>query len=74
MTWGRGYGDPYHNENRCIRTQLYNNNIIHLSYQKHTPTHYEEYSHSVALTGRTSACFHRNSSAQQKQFNFGPLI
>lgn len=69
MTRGREYGDPDHNENRRIRTQLYSKNIIHLSYQKYTfqkSTHYEEYSHSVALTGSTSACFHRNSSAQQE--------
>lgn len=33
VTWEREE-NPYHNENRYIRTQLYSKNIIHLSFQK----------------------------------------
>lgn len=71
MTWGKEYGDPYHNENRCIRTQLYNKNIIHLSYQKYTSQSSYSLREIFPLCGINWKEGHqsvstRNSSAQQE--------
>lgn len=75
---GKRRENPYHNENRYIRTQLYKN-IIHLSFQKYTsqnfPFAYGKHPSSVALSGRGNQ-FVSIETVQhnKKEFNFGPLV
>ena len=75
---GKRRGNPYHNENRYIRTQLCKN-IIHLSFHKYTAQNfsftYRKHPSSVTLARRRNQVVSIETvQHNRKEFEFGPLV